>query len=117
MVVIAHRGVDTVFDGQRVTGWSDDLHARDNLASPRILGRVQPALSRSVDRRDPTDHIGWAGAGVWISLDRSRLLRVRHRNRIAPRVGDPQWVANKTDKRLMVFGLTPIELLYLGEDR
>lgn len=74
-------GADAILVGQHVTGWSIDSNACGNLLSSRFAGRGQPALSRPVDRLDPADHTGWAGAGVWISLDRSSVLFSRYRSR------------------------------------
>jgi hypothetical protein len=48
----------------------------------------RPVQSRPVDRLDSADHAGWVGTGVRISLDGSRLLLGRDRDRIAHGVGN-----------------------------
>jgi len=67
-------GADGVLVGKHAAGGAADPGTGCDLASPRFSCRDQPAPQCSMDRRDPSDHAGRAGAGVWLSVDGSRLL-------------------------------------------
>lgn len=81
-------GADVVFAGKYAIRSTASAGEGGDLASTRFSRRDQPTLRRSVDRLDPADHVGWAGARIRISLDGSRMLLGRHCIRITDRVGD-----------------------------
>ena len=62
-------GANAVLLDKHASGWTDGAGEGGDLASSRFPGRDQPTLSRPVDRLDPADYTGRAGAGIRISLD------------------------------------------------
>ena len=52
-----------------------DARGGDPRAPVLPSDRTQPALSRPLDRLHPRDHTGRLGPGIWLSLERPRLLR------------------------------------------
>ncbi len=88
-------GADAFFVGKHATGWPADPGAGGDLASSRFLSGNQSALPRALDRLDPADHAGRAGAGIRFFVVGSRLLLRRHRGRNRHRMGDRSRHAGK----------------------
>lgn len=80
-------GADGFLVGEHATGWPTDRCASGGFAGHRVPGGVQPGLPRIMDRFDPKYHAGRLGAGVRLSVDRSRLLLGRDRTESRHRVG------------------------------
>jgi hypothetical protein len=99
-------GADAVSGGQHATGWSANTGVGSDLVRCHFLDRKQPTLSGTSDRPTPSDHARRAGPGVWIPLDRPRLLRGQNHELTIHRVGDQTLRCVKIREGFGPLGLT-----------